>query len=383
MKLNLNNVAVRGAVCMAVAAGVMVAGAGAAFAATTPSGTGLSAVGSDPTVCTSSYDHSASSVDVSMYNGTNSPLTLDPALTGHDGTNEHWAQQPPTTILPGQCADMNAYSSDMMMPLAAYAVYTLPDGSFVPFMGDLYGNDTFNTEVFSAAPQLDHSDYVWSGTQNPAYNIEGNWVNGDVHRHFTMKLEGGETDSYQFTSAQIPIQAGASTATMQAQCGPGYHVWMNATTNQPIVTFSNVSGDTAGFGFKSVAPNVADGSVDGSTQYQGFTYSLQNTGSTAGTATMTWSCDASDYAAQAPTFQQDTPPATVSANTPVAYRFTTMGFPAATYGVKSGSLPTGLSLDINGDLTGAPTTPGTYNFTVGASNAVGGVTTNQITMIVI
>jgi hypothetical protein len=190
MKLSLNSVAVRGALCLAVVAGITVAGAGAAFAATT-AGAGGSAGGSDPTVCTTDYAKSASSVDVSMYNGTDSPLTLDPALTGHDGTGEHWGQQPPTTIAPGHCADMNAYSPNMLSSLAAYAVYTLPNGSFVPFMGDIYGNSPFNSEVFSSAPQLDHSNYVWSGTQDPAYNIQGNWVNGDVHRHFTMKLEGG------------------------------------------------------------------------------------------------------------------------------------------------------------------------------------------------
>jgi hypothetical protein len=184
------------------------------------------------------------------------------------------------------------------------------------------------------------------------------------------------------TSAQFPIAAGGSTASTQASCALGYHVRISATTNQPMVTFDNVSGNTSGFGFKSVSPDAADGSADGSTQYQGFSFSLQNTGSVAGTATMSWTCDPSVYAAQAPTFEQDTPPATVAANTAVAYRFTTLGFPAATYGVKSGSLPTGLALDINGDLTGTPTTSGTYNFTIDASNTAGGVTTNLIIMTV-
>ena len=48
------------------------------------------------------------------------------------------------------------------------------------------------------------------------------------------------------------------------------------------------------------------------------------------------------------------PPATLPTGSPVDYRFTATGFPAATYGVKSGSLPTGLSLSLNGDLTGTP-----------------------------
>jgi hypothetical protein len=385
MKLNLNKIAVRTALCLTVVAGITIAGAGTALAVTPTSGGPLRAGASDPEVCTSSYDHSAQSVDVSMYNGTDEPLTVDPALTGHNGTGEHWAQQPPTIIEPGQCADMNAYSPDALSGLAAYAVYTLPNGSFVPFMGDIFGasdNNPYDSQVFSSAPQLDDSSYNWSGTQDPSYNIQGNWVNGDLHRHIVLKLEGGETGSMPMTSPQTPIAAGGSTGNLQASCPLGYHVRMNATTNQPIVSFANVSGSTSGFGVKSVSPNNADGSADGSTQYQGFGYSLQNTGSAAGTGTMSWTCDPSIYAAQAPAFQQDTPPESVATYTPVAYRFFAQGFPAATYGVKSGVLPTGLKLDLNGDLTGTPTTPGTYTFTVVASNAAGGATTEQISMVV-
>ena len=65
----------------------------------------------------------------------------------------------------------------------------------------------------------------------------------------------------------------------------------------------------------------------------------------------------------------------------MAYRFTTLAFPAATYGV-TGQLPPGVTLDINGDLTGTPTTTGTYDFTVKASNNVDSVTTNQLSVTV-
>ena len=41
-----------------------------------------------------------------------------------------------------------------------------------------------------------------------------------------------------------------------------------------------------------------------------------------------------------------------------------------------------MKLDLNGSLYGTPTTPGSYNFTVTASNAAGDVTTDQITMVV-
>lgn len=48
------------------------------------------------------------------------------------------------------------------------------------------------------------------------------------------------------------------------------------------------------------------------------------------------------------------------------------GYPAVTYTVSAGALPAGLSLDANtGAVTGTPTTPGAYSFTIQASNGVG------------
>jgi hypothetical protein len=385
MNKHLNRAALRSAVCLLVVTGIMTTGSVAAFAAAPATGSGGSTRAlsdSDPTVCTTGYDESALSLDVSMYNATDEPLTLDPALTGHNGTGEHWNHQPPAVILPGQCADMNAYSSDGASGFAVFATYTTPKGDFVPFTASIFGNADYNSSVFSAAPSFSDHTYTWSGQQDPAYNIDGAVTAGRAHRHVTEKFEGGKTDSYPLTTAPIVINAGGSTATWQASCALGYHVRLDATTNKPIVTFATVTGSTSGFSIKSSSLTDADGSVDGSTQYRGFTYSLQNTSSANGTGTMTWTCDPSVYAAQAPTFLHDTPAAAVNVSTPVAYRFSALGFPAPTFGVKSGSLPTGLSLDLNGDLTGKPTMPGTYTFTVTATNAAGSAMTPQITIVV-
>lgn len=47
-----------------------------------------------------------------------------------------------------------------------------------------------------------------------------------------------------------------------------------------------------------------------------------------------------------------------------------------TYSISGGSLPTGISLSSStGAITGTPTVPGTYNFTVRAANATGAITT--------
>ena len=56
--------------------------------------------------------------------------------------------------------------------------------------------------------------------------------------------------------------------------------------------------------------------------------------------------------------------------------YTASGSPAPTFDlVTAGTLPPGLSLSSAGALTGTPTTPGTYNFTVRASNGIGVPTT--------
>jgi hypothetical protein len=86
----------------------------------------------------------------------------------------------------------------------------------------------------------------------------------------------------------------------------------------------------------------------------------------------------------APVFTADTPPGLSAAKfygigsvindaaSSPAYRFAASGFPAPTYAVSSGALPTGMALNPStGFLTGTPTVSGqAYTFTVTASNGV-------------
>lgn len=69
-----------------------------------------------------------------------------------------------------------------------------------------------------------------------------------------------------------------------------------------------------------------------------------------------------------PTFTSAAPLAGVEGSD-YSYTLTTSGSPTATYTVTSGALPTGLTLDTTtGTISGRPTTPGTYTFTVTAAN---------------
>ena len=60
-----------------------------------------------------------------------------------------------------------------------------------------------------------------------------------------------------------------------------------------------------------------------------------------------------------------------TAGTAYSYTVTASGAPTATYTITSGALPTGLGLDAtSGIISGTPTTPGVYTFTVSAANGV-------------
>jgi len=60
------------------------------------------------------------------------------------------------------------------------------------------------------------------------------------------------------------------------------------------------------------------------------------------------------------------------ANTAVTDGIKATGFPAPTYAVTAGTLPAGLALDATtGAITGTPTTAGSYDFTITATNSVG------------
>ena len=84
-----------------------------------------------------------------------------------------------------------------------------------------------------------------------------------------------------------------------------------------------------------------------------------------------------------PLFTADTPPTTGTAGTPYAgYTFAATGFPTPTYGIASGTLPTGLTLGANGALTGTPTSAGVFTFTVKASNGTTPATTPPTTITV-
>ncbi len=84
---------------------------------------------------------------------------------------------------------------------------------------------------------------------------------------------------------------------------------------------------------------------------------------------------------QAPTITSSPPPAAI-VNGAYSVSYTTTGFPAPTFSVTSGALPTGLSLSTGGVISGTPTAAGTFTGTVTASNGIGTAATQNFSITV-
>ena len=89
------------------------------------------------------------------------------------------------------------------------------------------------------------------------------------------------------------------------------------------------------------------------------------------------------YVNRAPTLLPSILDAQVLVSDAYLAQFTAISYPAATYSVESGALPSGLTLNANtGEVSGAVSAPGLYKFTVVATNAAGSETSDEFEVLV-
>lgn len=82
-----------------------------------------------------------------------------------------------------------------------------------------------------------------------------------------------------------------------------------------------------------------------------------------------------------PAFTSGPPSSPVRTGTSYSHTFTASGNPPPTFSVTAGILPPGLALEgSSGVLSGTPTTPGSYTFTVMASNGLVAAVTQAVTI---
>jgi hypothetical protein len=147
-------------------------------------------------------------------------------------------------------------------------------------------------------------------------------------------------------------------------------------TGRPAPTFSVSSGSLP----PGLSLNGTTGVLSG-TPTAGGVYTFQVTasgsGSPATSPTLTITVD------QPPTFTADSPPGTAATNVAYSYQFAASGYPAPTFSVATGSVPTGTTLSSSGLLNGVPSVIGTYTFKVTANNGVSpSATTPTLTVLV-
>lgn len=141
------------------------------------------------TSCTSNYEKGAYSLDIILQNNTGETLTLDPTRTGRG--NGHWAAQPPSTLAPGACAVINAYSDDPIDQLWVTATYLLPDGTFIPFACeslDITNDPPCNESALLTMTETTYQG-EFDGTVSDAWQIETVASLGKVHKHFSLAAE--------------------------------------------------------------------------------------------------------------------------------------------------------------------------------------------------
>jgi len=237
--------------------------------------------------------------------------------------------------------------------------------------------------------------FAASGSPSPNFSVaSGSLPPGLRLARFTGQLSGVPTapGTYTFTiGASNGVSPDATSASVSITVTAGSIVAPSLTADSPPAT-GTVGSAYAGYSFAATGDPVpsfalASGALPGGLSLDPANGVLAGTPTTAGTFTFTVKAlngappDAvSDQItitvspAPAPAvFTADAAPSTATVGSAYGpYAFRASGFPLPTFALTAGALPDGLSLDsASGVLSGTPTTPGTYTFTVGASNGLG------------
>ena len=176
---------------------------------------------------------------------------------------------------------------------------------------------------------------------------------------------GNTTQNFSITVNQLPaITNGPPTST--GVVGTAYSFTYTAT-GSPTPTFAVTAGSLpTGLSLSSA------GAITGTPTATGVFTGTVTASNTAGTTTQNFSITVN----QVPAFTNGPPTTTAVLGTAYSFTCTASGYPAPTFTVSAGALPTGLTLSSAGAITGSPTATGTFTGTVKASNSVGNVTQN-------
>ncbi len=195
---------------------------------------------------------------------------------------------------------------------------------------------------------------VISGTPNTAGTFTGTIT--------STNRAGSFPQAFSITINQAPaFTSGVPTTT--GLLGTAYS-FTSAASGFPLPTFS-VAANTLPTG---LTLNSTTGVISGTPSATGaFSGTLTASNGIGSNATQAFTITIN----QAPAFTSSTPTNSGTFNTAYNFTCTASGFPAPSFSVATGALPTGLSLSTSGVISGTPTAAGTYTGTLSASNGIG------------
>jgi cyclophilin family peptidyl-prolyl cis-trans isomerase len=180
---------------------------------------------------------------------------------------------------------------------------------------------------------------------------------------YSVNLGGTSTsmDSWPLTSASAAMDTSKVVSITSAAPVAVLSYAVTGNTNSAVasatISGTNVQMNALAGGQTNVTVTATD--LDGGTVSQTFTVTVN----------------------QAPAITSSPPPATL-VNGVYNFSYTTTGFPAPTFSVTSGALPTGLSLSTAGVISGTSTAVGTFTGTVTAGNGIGTAATQNFSITV-
>ncbi len=216
-------------------------------------------------------------------------------------------------------------------------------------------------------------------TLSAAGVLSGTPTNGGVYT-FTVRATNSAgsvvSNSISITVSRAPTSFSAKTPPTTGIVGTAYTSYTFVANGTPAPTYSLASGSLPS-GLTLSSAGVLSGTPTVAGTYT-FVVQASNALGSFNTNSITITVG------QAPTaFSAQNPSATgVVGAAYTSYTFVANGYPAPTYALASGALPTGLTLNSAGVLSDTPTAAGTYTFTVQASNFAGSIASSSISITV-
>ena len=247
--------------------------------------------------------------------------------------------------------------------------------------GGWIGEAVTGRAIFSGYPAPTVT--VGSGALPPGVNVSANGtLSGNATQSgtytFTLKgtnfadPEGSSTPSHTIVIEAAPDFTGDAGYTQALNLGDAYSAFTPTATGRSI-TYSLETGTALPAG---LTLNSTTGRISGTPTVAGrFVFRVVATNRSG----HSFSRSSTITVRQAPIFTKSNVLGGIPRDSNFVFDFDASGYPAPTYSVTSGSLPSGMSLNgTTGVLSGTPNTAGRYEFTIRALNDGGSVEVTKV-----